>query len=316
MKKSSLKKIFIILLFILLFSASVSACSPDSAHPKQTIHIAGTETEAETAVQKNQQLLKIHGENSEKISVFKPEVLGGGFDRDLVYFNVADVTIEINGKIMQLHNAIRDGYITAAELFAYARLDAANGFCTENYQSTRTGLTAFVYTYEDVDLWMLYDVLYAPDEQKHKITKITVYPPGEGMNTIPGHYRDLETGEWLDREDWGLEFTVTEASSTQLTLHCVQSEGQHFGQLHATIFTITKTAGQQSTWARPVEIKQEYAITNNGTTELTLEWINPLPSGNYNLNVHIEDHFQGTDIHPLTVDFNMVQYYDIPFSIP
>ena len=271
------------------------------------------ETTSETDFQ---QLLKIHAIESDDHHVIEAETLGGGFDRDIVYWNVAAVTIEIDGKVMQLYDAIRDGHITAAEMFAYARLDAANGYCTESYKSTRTGLTAFIYTYEEVDLWMLYDVLYAPDGQTHKITKINIYRPGMGSSTIPGHYRDLETGEWLDREDWGLEFTVTETSPTQLTLQCSQAGGQHFGQLYTTRFTVTDASVQESEQRKYAEIEQEFDITNNGTTEFTVKWNKALPSGDYSLNIRLADRFQGTDIHPLTVDFYMSQDYDIPFSIP
>ena len=66
----------------------------------------------------------------------------------MTYVGLTDVCVEaVQGK-KALEMAIQDGDISVEEIFAYARLDARNGFCTE-HKNSKHGLTHFIYVYPE-----------------------------------------------------------------------------------------------------------------------------------------------------------------------
>lgn len=260
-------------------------------------------------------LLSIHTEVAYETTRIPSEDLGGHFERGILYEGVTNVTIDIDGTSMKLEDAIRDGYITPAQLFAYARLDAERGFCTESFRVGRTSLTAFVYTYPDAELWMVYDVWNTPDGQQHLIQDFRIFRPGGSKNESPGSYLDLETYTRLDREDWGITLEIKEVSPTCMTLECTQSAGQQIGQLHMYAYSIR---GEQGPIGEPVMVDYSTDLQMNGTTDLILDWSDlygSLPSGEYKLIIALQDVYDFDQVHPLMVNYTDYQDYEITFSI-
>lgn len=243
--------------------------------------------------------------------------LGGNFPEDITYQNVSNVTIEVDGTVYPLEEAIRDGHITVEEIFAYARIDARNGICRERH-TTRNGLTYFIYSYPWYDIRLSYDVYETPDAQQHLISYFGIY---NSSGTIYSVHHDDE-GNVIDREDWGLTFTAVSATPTTLTYQCQQAGGQQIGALFASFYTVF---AEDMSYVVPIkeiispEEFQETALTMNGTCTNTIDWsefYGKLPSGNYILRLQVSDVYDESQVHPLMKNFYDHQYYDFPFTIP
>lgn len=258
--------------------------------------------------------------NAEQHSVgwvtISADQLGGNFPEDIIYKNVSNVTIEVDGTVYPLEEAIRDGHITVEEIFAYARIDARNGVCRERH-TTHNGLTYFLYSYPWCDIRLSYDVYETPDGQQHLISYLGIYDSSDTIYSA--HYG--EEGNVIDREDWGLTFTAVSATPTTLTYQCRQSGGQQVGTLSAysyCIFTdsmsfLDQLAADQSS------DNAEAPLAMNGTCENTIDWTDvygELPAGNYILRLGVRDFYDEEQMHPLMKNFYDHQYYDFPFTIP
>ena len=306
------KSISIVL--VMLACLSLAGCSMGAQDETLPVFTAPAETTVPAFDEAP--LLSIHTDAAFETTVISTEELGGHFDRGIKYEGVTNVTLDIDGTAMKLEEAIRDGHITPAQLFAYARLDAEKGFCTESYRAGRTGLTAFVYTYPDADLWMVYDVLAAPDGQQHLIQDFRIFRPGGSKSESPGSYLDLETYTRLDREDWGITLEIVEISPTSITLNCAQSGGQQIGQLHMYAYSIS---GNQGPIDEPVMVDYSTDLQMNSTTELVFDWselYGSLPSGEYRLIIALQDVYDFDQVHPLMVNYTDYQDYEVTFSIP
>ena len=261
-------------------------------------------------------LLSIHAESTYETVRISSEELGGHLERGILYEGVTNVTIDIDGTSVKLEDAIHDGLITPAQLFTFPRLDAENGFCTESTRVGRTGLTAFVYTYPDAEVWMVYDVWNTPDGQQHLIQDFRIFRPGGSKSESPGSYLDLESYTRLDREDWGITLQMKEVSSTSMRLICTQSDGQQIGQLHMFAYSIRS---EQGPVGEPVMVDFSTDIQTNSTTELLLDWTDlygALPSGEYMVILALQDIYNSDSVHPLMVNYTDYQDYELPFSIP
>ncbi len=245
--------------------------------------------------------------------------LGGNFDEDIVYLNLIDVNITVDGTSYPLENAIRDGLITVEEIFAYARIDARNGICTETH-TTHNGLTLFTYTYPEFDLCLTYDVYETPDGKQHLINDLGIYEVGSTVFTI---YEDEKTGKRIDFENWGLTFDVIESNADGITLQCTQSDGQHIGNLGIYSYVIYRTGEKYSIPNLNGELsgittKPEIMIPNESTSTIILDWKNGLGSlsaGNYSLRLQIRDYYDETQVHPLMNNFYDLQEFMIEFTI-
>lgn len=253
-------------------------------------------------------------------TTIKPEQLGGNFDEDILYVDLTDVNIAVDGVIYPLENAIRDGLISVEEIFAYARIDARNGICTETYTSEH-GLAYFTYRYPEFDLRMTYDVYETPDGKTHLINDMGIYKVG---SNITSSYFDDETGKRIDREDWGLTFEVEEATSTSVTLNCTQSGGQHIGDLVTNFFWLYTEDYQNIVSKLPGienadQFQPKITIEQDAVSQFTIDWTDTygsIPSGEYIMRLHIDDVFEESQVHPLMDDFFDIQYYDFSFTIP
>ena len=242
-----------------------------------------------------------------------PEQLGGNFDNKITYLDVRNVSIEINGAFYHLEDAIREGDISVEEIFAFARIDARNGFCEEKTH-THNGLTHFIYRYPLFDLRLTYDVYSTPDGMEHLINELYVCKNAYSLATT--YYP-------LDREDWGLDFSVLGLTSNTITLACTQSDGQQLGNLVVEYYHIrdAETGNMISQKAGTTQAdsgQPQTVISENSTSVITIDWsetYGELPEGSYIMRLKIADIFKPEQVHPLMQDFYDLQGYDIPFVI-
>lgn len=330
-KKAGTVMIAIAILLVAVFAGySIGINSP----APQDTPIAGTHTEptqaqsptqdAETeTVPKNEhptvpiQLLNITVTASEGwIDIIQPEDLGGNMDYPLSYSGIKDVMIDIDGVAKELEYAIRDGDISLAEIFTYARADAENGFCEVNIRS-KNGLSSFLYSYPEYDLKLIYDVYETPDGENHLISDMALYKPG---GEIPRIYLN-ESDKILDLEDWGISLEVVETSADGITLSCTQSGGQQIGTLSAYAFRLIQDGKYMSALDGDTTTSYEIpetALSANSSTEFTIDWkdiYGTLSPGEYVIRVIVKDIYDKSQVHPLMRNFYDIQHYEITFTV-
>lgn len=253
------------------------------------------------------------------------EELGGNYD-GITYVDVAEASITLDGKTMLLEHAIRDGLVTVEQLIAQAQEDVRNKQCILKH-STYMGVTDFVYSYRDqYDLKVRYDVFECSDGDQYLITDFIVTPYLKSRDVSIGFTILGKDGEHIRLlyEDWGLEFTVGEASSSGITLNYTQQGGMAVGELSVKWFHIAdedgmilKQANHDETIA-PVDITPIPITQNTTTGELSLSWLESygeLPPGEYSLYLYIYDTFDENEIHPLIRKYCYGQYFNIPFTV-
>ena len=196
-------KKFLILLTSIALLCSLCGCT-SSVNKETTVPL---ETVPATEASASGQKLQLTVEPTGEIGFTRVPAEQLGKEKvDLAYARLSGVNITLDEKTEPLADAIRTGKITGAEIFAYARMDAENGFCEESYSSD-IGLTHFVYAYPDCALEIAYDVLESPDGRQTLINEITIWDTAEHISSSDHFYVD-ESSRWcyfLDREDWGLD---------------------------------------------------------------------------------------------------------------
>lgn len=250
--------------------------------------------------------------------------------KDITYLRVTNVTIDISGTIMKLEDALQEGYISVDELIAYARQDASLGFCREAAK-TKNGLTEFTYYYGDFDLRYVYDVYETPNGRKHLITDILIHDVRSEPIFRPV---DEDTGEFIDYEDWGLEFEVIKQDPSGITILCSQSGGQQIGTLNVGTPMLYRKNPNALASERVEPLTEEGEVVFNeseqwvpnpngfltmgGETELSFDFVGlfgTLPAGDYELVLQIVDLYDEEDVPPLSRNFYDEQWYSIEFSI-
>ena len=152
-------KKFLILLTSIALLCSLCGCT-SSVNKETTVPL---ETVPATEASASGQKLQLTVEPTGEIGFTRVPAEQLGKEKvDLAYARLSGVNITLGGNTEPLADAIGSGKITGAEIFAYARMDAENGFCEESYSSD-IGLTHFVYAYPDCALEIAYDVLESPD---------------------------------------------------------------------------------------------------------------------------------------------------------
>ncbi len=257
---------------------------------------------------------------------FTKEELGGKDDGFIVYFGLAEVNINIDGTDVSLAEAIRDGKLTVSEIFAFARLDAQNGFCNETYASEH-GLTHFTYTYPECVLRLAYDVYETPDGRQTLIDEISVHRITDGTGSIGDTYVDTESewGYFLDREDWGLTFQAANVSPMQIVLNYTQQGGQQIGELVIEAYTLYSMEGFGKPGlagyigSSPINSEGLAApLLKDTSGQITIDWsatVGALVPGEYYLNLSISDIYDESEVHPLMENFYDKQSYNIVFSV-
>lgn len=247
------------------------------------------------------------------------EDLNYNFD-GITYVNVSEVAIEINSKTMLLEDAIRHGLVTVEQIIAQAQEDVRNRNCILKYD-TNLGLSEFIYTYKDAyDIRVVYDVFECSDGKQHLISDFIVTPPSKARDLSFAYtYLDDDGAPVrLLYEDWGLEFSVTENSSTDITLRYSQWDGMASGELSVQWYQIS----DQNNRLLDVEIQPEITPiplqSQTDTGHLSLNWesfYGELPRGHYYLILYVYDTYDPTAIHPLIQNYCDGQYFSIPFSV-
>lgn len=250
---------------------------------------------------------------------FTPEQLGGNIEANLTYLNVSNVSIDVDGKCLNLEDAIRDEIISVDEIVAYARLDHRNGFCKEETQTDHS-LTSFIYRYPKFDLRVVYDIYKSPDGTEHLIKDFEICDNAYNFTTFYSN----DDGTSLNEEDWGLILESVAATSTSVTLRCTQSGGQQIGELVTGIYWLS-TDGESVPYVpelrgvpRAEQNEPHITIPRNSVSEVTIDWTEiygELPRGTYTMELRIRDVFDIAQVHPLMEDFQTAKVYVIEIKI-
>lgn len=228
---------------------------------------------------------------------------------DFSCIGLRDVTIAIDKTAIDFESALREGKISLAELSFLAQSDALSGLCTERWES-KNGLARFCYSYPAFDLWIIHDIYETPDGQQHLVQNITLCEPGSDISFV---YNEL------DQEDWGIEFSVEEASPSKITLSYTQSGGQQIGQLMTCGYEISRLDPMEPI-ARlddaPLQEQMPISMDAKGSLTLDIEtYFGTLPAGQYGMYLYLQDTYSEEDIPPLTRNFHDTQCYWIDFDI-
>lgn len=270
---------------------------------KKTVLVAPTESTAPRLI-----ISAVHADSeytSEKIQ----QTNDGTSDLDFCCIGLTDVTIDLGGNVMDLGNALREGKTSLSEISFLAQSDSQSGFCTEGWKS-KNGLAEFRYSYPDFDLWIVDDIYETPDGLQHLIRGITLCQPGSDVAFLHNE---------LDQEDWGIEFSVAEASQTEITLNYTQSGGQVLGQLMTYGYAISRLNPMEGIALldnAPLQEQKPIFMNGQGTLCLDIEtYFGALPAGQYGMYLYLQDAYNEEDVPPLTRNYHDVQCYWIEFTV-
>lgn len=270
---------------------------------KKTVLVAPTASTAPRLI-----ISAVHADSeytSEKIQ----QTNDGTSDLDFCCIGLTDVTIDLGGNVMDLGNALREGKTSLSEISFLAQSDSQSGFCTEGWKS-KNGLAEFRYSYPDFDLWIVDDIYETPDGLQHLIRGITLCQPGSDVAFLHNE---------LDQEDWGIEFSVAEASQTEITLNYTQSGGQVLGQLMTYGYAISRLNPMEGIALldnAPLQEQKPISMNGQGTLCLDIEtYFGALPAGQYGMYLYLQDAYNEEDVPPLTRNYHDVQCYWIEFTV-
>lgn len=276
----------------------------------------GTEETAETERKLQFTVTETEGESRSVMSENDPDILY------VAYMELSDVELFWQGEQVPLEQLIREKALSAPQILAYAGQDAENGYCQE-YFTMQNSLTQFNYCYPECELRIMYDVYDTPANGWKKINEIIVAKSGKMENVGDSYYVDESSpwGYFIDREDWGLTFTVTEVSSTEITADYTHEKNQEIGQLWLEDYTLydydPETGGQN--YLTRVDLSRDgggIELTKAGT--FTLNWedtFGTLEQGNYVISATVSDHYDPEQVHPLMENFYDKQSYHMTFEI-
>lgn len=296
--------------------------SPQEQPPESTEAITEPVKAASVDLE-DERTLRLDMEVSEDAyTEFTPDQLSGNIDGTLTYVDVTNVSIAVDGSVLHLEDAIRDGRISLEELVASARIDARHGFCEEKTK-TKHSLTIFLYQYPEFDLRVIYDVYKSPDGTEHLLKDFDVCADA---NTYVSIFTD-DAGNRLDQEDWGLAIEVVACSPCSITLWCTQSGGQQIGQLVADFFYLDHAGPHTEESAVPLlegvvsteQFHPKPIIQRNATSEITLDWTNlygTLAPGDYVMTLKVTDKYDPADVHPLMENFVDTESFLLEFTVP
>ena len=277
-----------------------------------------------SASKESGQKLKFSVVPTEEIGFIKiPDKKKGSEKAELVYQNLSEVNITLDGKTEPLADAIGSGKITGAEIFAYARMDAEAGYCKEGYTSEQ-GLTRFVYTYPEYALEMVYDIFEGSEGKNVLINEITVADSTQSLFDSDSFYVD-ESSRWgyfLDREDWGLEFTVKAVTPESLTVTYTQKQSQELGELTCEDYIMfAEVEGARDEFVTQTGRDAPgfpIAITSDGSGEITFDWsenAGKLDSGTYYVRIGIRDNYDPEKVPANVTKRYSKQSYCVEFTV-
>lgn len=227
----------------------------------------------------------------------------------LCYDGLTNVTVSLNETSVNLEDALRDGGISLGQILSIAQLDTQASICTTRWNS-RNGLAHFCYSYPGFDLWITNDIYETPDGHQHLIRDITLAQPGSDVTFV---YNDL------DQEDWGIAFSVADASPSEITLNYTQSGGQQIGQLMTCGYQISnldRNLAVQELDSSNLQEQMPISMNSQGSLTLDIEThFGLLPAGEYGMYLYILDQYEETNVPPLTRNYHDMQCYWIEFII-
>ena len=277
-----------------------------------------------SASKESGQKLKFSVVPTEEIGFIKiPDEKKGSEKAELVYQNLSEVNITLDGKTEPLADAIGSGKITGAEIFAYARMDAEAGYCKEGYTSEQ-GLTRFVYTYPEYALEMVYDIFEGSEGKNVLINEITVADSTQSLFDSDSFYVD-ESSRWgyfLDREDWGLEFTVKAVTPESLTVTYTQKQTQELGELTCEDYIMfAEVEGARDEFVTQTGRDAPgfpIAITSDGSGEITFDWskmAGKLNPGTYYVRIGLRDNYDPEKVPTNVTKRYSKQSYCVEFTV-
>lgn len=256
--------------------------------------------------------------------ILSREELGENSNVDITCCNLKEVNITLEGETVSLAEAIRAGKLSVPEIYAFARIDAENGFCKETCVSEH-GLTHFTYTYPECVLELAYDVYETPNGKQTLIEEITIFAVADNTEAYSHDYayvdQESQWGYFLDREDWGLTFTVSDTSPTRITLDYTQGRAQQVGELTVEQYAVySRNADPELTdclvWV--TEDPENLPVSLQSDGRMALDWegkAEALDPGEYYIRLTVRDNYEESEIHPLIVKYHDRQSYSIPFTV-
>lgn len=236
------------------------------------------------------------------------------------YIGLSDVDYTTSSQSVPLQDALQNGTISVNMLIANARDDAEKKVCRET-TSTRNGLTCFSYAYPEYCLDVIYDIYQTPDGKEHLIKEINISATSHHVDSIV--IIDDATGLAIDREDWGLTFEVTNATSKTISLKCIQSGGMQIGELQLRMYHIQNAQdGTFLEFLPGIDMVTEdnlATIESDSESNITIDWASlygELSPGDYIIRFLISDIYDPSQVHPLMNNFYDSQSYQVPFTIP
>lgn len=304
MRISSNSKIFRLLFSFLFLLTIFSGCSTEET---QT---SNTSTQSHPVIV--EQMLQISVERApDKITVYSPDDVGGNFSTGFQYRGFSNITINIGNQSVFLEEALDSGLLSEIDIFYYAQMDAKNGFCQEEFESSY-GVTHYTYHYPEYNIRIVHDTLEAPDKTQFPISLFIIYDSGSKIAAC-NDFIDPDTGKMMTWEDWGITFNIIDAAVNSLTLQCTQQGGMQIGELEIQGFSITQNG--KAVDNSYVMINTHKPILSNDTTIISFDWTDDLSSGSYELDLLIHDIYDEEDVHPLMANYRDSQFYFIPFEI-
>lgn len=244
--------------------------------------------------------------------VIGPSKVDNQYSGNISYEGVSNVCVTIGGETIPLEQAVKEEKCSVEELIAYAQVDARLGLCTEG-ECTYNGLTKFTYTYPDYMLITIHDVYETPNGTNYTINYFTVTTPQE-LTPAPIGYTDMQTGQYLDLEDWGITFTPTEITEKGILIETTQQGGQNFGDLYLTDFYLVSEPDREYLGETMADVY--LPITMGGTGTIQLDWNQAMPAGDYTLVVRLEEIYNRDEMPSLMRNYHDTQQYLIPITIP
>lgn len=308
MKNSGIKHVIVFLMCVVLLG--IAGCSDETSDSEIKA------TPSEKLVNRN---LKISVLNY-TVDGAQTVPLNSGNYSSITLYSLADVSIELNGKMIALEKALGEDKISGDEMIADARLDAAKGICSE-VAKTKNGLTEFTYHYPEFSLHCVYDVYETPDGKQRLIKDLSLY--GE-KNTPIYFYSYDEDGNPIDYEDWGLNFRVLEEKPEEMLLQCFQAGGQQIGTLELEMVLLYRNSSDsdEAELVQPIAQNGEKVISTEinmgGITEIPIDFATiygVLSSGNYELSIQVADQYDQDARTTLTRKYHDTQWYGVVFTI-
>ena len=129
-------------------------------------------------------------------------------------------------------------------------------------------------------------------------------------------------GYFLDREDWGLEFTVKTVTPESLTVTYTQKQAQELGELTCEDYIMfAEVEGARDEFVTQTGRDAPgfpIAITSDGSGEITFDWsetAGKLDSGTYYVRIGIRDNYDPEKVPANVTKRYSKQSYCVEFTV-